>query len=343
MLPIRNLAPRGKKLLLANLLEFSGVNRLMARLPGWSGLLVLNYHRIGCPDETPFDRNLFSATQEKLEQQIRAFQHHGEIVGIEQLPDVLTRPRGKYLLITFDDGYRDNYELAFPVLRACGARATFFIATGFIDQPRVAWWDEIAWMLRQHRVKKLPRGNWFSEDIPVRGAYPAEAIGAAVRKYWSLPAEEAERYLEDLALLTEAGRCPKTMAETLWMTWDMIRELATAGHDIGGHTVDHPVLAQCSLARQQWEIEESRRRLTAQLGAAPQAFSYPVGQPHMFTEPTQRLLEAAGYRWGFSFYGNYCRLRTGNPYDLPRCAIDFDQPASLFRARLTCPQIFSRK
>lgn len=342
---LNRIAPRGKKLLLAQLLDQLGGNRLLSRLPAWSGLLVLNYHRIGDPAQTPFDRNLFSATAERLEQQIRIFQQHGEIVGIHDLDDVLTRPRGKYLLLTFDDGYRDNYELAFPVLQATAAKATFFIASGFIDQPRVAWWDEIAWMLRQSRLSAIPSCEWFPRGLPLDAEtdYPTLAIGAAVRCYWSLPTEQTDRFLADLAELTGSGRCPIDSAESIWMTWEMIRELAANGHDIGGHTVTHPVLAQCSSEQQREEILENRNRLTAELGQAPLAFSYPVGQPHMFTETTHTLLSELGYRWGFSFYGNYTRPGAANPFDLPRCAIDYNQPTPLFHARLTMPQIFSRK
>ncbi len=141
--------------------------------------------------------------------------------------------------------------------------------------------------------------------------------------------------------MTQAGRCPQTAAENIWMTWDMIRELHAAGQDIGGHTVNHPVLAQCSPAEQETEIHAGRQRLQEMLGTAPEAFSYPVGQAHMFTEQTQQLVKAAGYRWAFSFYGNYGTLPLENPFDIPRCSVYYEQPDSLLRSRLILPQIFA--
>ncbi len=147
------LAPQGKKQFLANLLDYSGVNSLLNSFTSWSGLLVLNYHRIGTRKNTSLDRNLFSATAEELERQIVMFQQHADIIGIQDLAEIHRSRRGKYILLTFDDGYRDNYELAFPVLKDCRAKATFFIPSGFIDSPRVAWWDEIAW----YKTQKSPR------------------------------------------------------------------------------------------------------------------------------------------------------------------------------------------
>ena len=100
----RSLMIPGKKQLLANLLDYSGLNRMLSCCSSWSGLLVLNYHRIGDPNLTAYDRNLFSATAEMLERQIVQFQSHADLVSIADLDDVFARRRGKAILLTFDDG-----------------------------------------------------------------------------------------------------------------------------------------------------------------------------------------------------------------------------------------------
>src|SRR5439155_11118121 len=123
--------------------EFSGLGRLLRSRRPWSGLLVLNYHRIGDGSRWLFNRSLWSATAEELDRQIGFAKRHCEIIALHQLSEAIGRP-GRSLLLTFDDGYRDNHTLAFPVLRAHGVPATFFLATGFLDSPCPAWWDEIA-------------------------------------------------------------------------------------------------------------------------------------------------------------------------------------------------------
>ncbi len=339
---IRRLFPSGKKHFLASILDYSGANRLLRHWDSWSGLLVLNYHRIGNPLECEFDRNLFSASQENLEKQVRIFQSCAELVRVEDLETVFNTPRGKHILITFDDGYRDNYELAFPVLKACNASALFFIATGYIDRPRLAWWSEIAWMIRNAQVDIVPAGKWFDKPLEIGEGYPAQAIGQAVRKYWSLQECETEEYLASLAELTSAGRCPVELAEKLRMNWEMIQEMHKASMEFGGHTVNHPILAQLSAARQREEITGCRDRLTEKLGVAPLSFGYPVGQAHMFTSETKQILKEAGYRFAFSFYGNHCKVSHQDWLDIPRCAIEYALPEVILNSRLTIPQVFAK-
>ena len=339
---MKKIIPRGKKQFLANVLDYSGANFVLRQSKSWSGLMVMNYHRIGNPQDCPFDQNLFSASQENLEKQVRAFQSQCDLIGVEDIESALKSPRGKHVLLTFDDGYRDNYELAFPVLKAQSASALFFIATDYIDHPRVAWWDEIAWMIRNAKVSSLPAGKWFDEEVPISEDYPAHAIGVAVRKYWSLQENEAEDLLNDLARLTESGRIPSPFAENLWMTWEMIQEMHRASMGFGGHTKTHPVLAQLNLDRQREEIFGCSQRLTEQLGVAPQAFSYPVGQTHMFSTETKQLVEEAGFRWAFSFYGGHCNGVHKDLYDIPRCAVEYALPSAILNSRLTIPRIFAK-
>lgn len=340
---VRRIAPRGKKRLLADALQHSGANRLAAVASRWSGVLTLNYHRIGQPAECQFDRNLYSATAEGLERQVRFCQRNADVISVADLGEVLKSRRGKHVLLTFDDGYRDNYDLAFPVLKNNNATAVFFIPTGFIDRPRVAWWDEIAWMLRHATVERIPAGDWFVQEISIDGNNPAGAIGTAVRTYWQLTQDKTDDFLDYLAEATRAGRCPEGEADGLWVTWEMLREMTAAGQDIGGHTVDHPLLAQCSPDRQRAEIFGGRARLVEQLGIEPLAFAYPVGQSHMFTDVTKQLVEEAGFRYAFSFYGGYDSTGAGDPFDLKRAAVEFAQVRSLFDARVAWPQLFARK
>ncbi|MCA8989508.1 MAG: polysaccharide deacetylase family protein, partial [Planctomycetaceae bacterium] len=294
MTPLKQILPGGKKLFLANMVRNTGLNHALSALPLWSGLLVANYHRIGDPQGCPFDQNLFSATPEALELQIRLYRRHADIIGVNDIPEALSDRRGKYVLITFDDGYRDNYELAYPVLKQAGVPAVFFIASGLIDRPRVAWWDEIAWMIQHSDRNEIEPNPFFPEGLSLKLEDRSFSKSRAVKTYWSLKDEQTEDYLNLLASQTGAGRAPLELAESLWMTWEMIREMQQAGFDFGGHTVDHPILAQISVDRQRAEIRENRERLIQELGVAPSAFAYPVGQSHMFTEQTMQILKEAG-------------------------------------------------
>jgi peptidoglycan/xylan/chitin deacetylase (PgdA/CDA1 family) len=133
-------------------------------LGAWPGVLVLNYHRIGNREGQPWDRTMLNANADELDSQLATLARHAEVIGPDEVFAAMSAGRGRRVLITFDDGYRDNYELAFPLLRRHGLPATFFLASGFLDSPRPAWWDEIAWMVRHARdqtrsTEAMPSGG----------------------------------------------------------------------------------------------------------------------------------------------------------------------------------------
>ena len=112
--------PRDRSMKIKNaawLLEKSGGRRLLGAILRWSGVLCLNYHRIGDASASHFDWGLWSAGADAFEDQVRFLESHCNLIGPGDLPDVLARGKGRFVLLTFDDGYRDNYEIAFPILK----------------------------------------------------------------------------------------------------------------------------------------------------------------------------------------------------------------------------------
>ncbi|QDT54047.1 Poly-beta-1,6-N-acetyl-D-glucosamine N-deacetylase precursor [Caulifigura coniformis] len=335
-----------KKEILARALAATGIGPLLRRLRPWNGLLVLNYHRIGDAVASPLDSGVFSATQQQFDDQLAWLKSHADVIGMDDLASALDRS-GRFVLITFDDGYLDNYQLALPVLRRHAIPATFFITTGFIDGRRVAWWDEISWMVKQAVRREwparlshdgTPRANWGADET-------SAVIQTLLRTYKGLATEEGPAFLEEIAEATGSGRCPVTDGFAPWMTWDQIRELQSAGQSIGAHTVTHPVLARCSREQQQFEITESKRRIEDVLGGTVNSFSYPVGTADAFTSETEQLMQEAGLRWAFNFQGGYLdatHARTADHYSLPRIAMEPDLSAPRFQALNTLPGLFAR-
>src|SRR6185437_1325052 len=121
-----------KREIAAHLLGVGALGELLRRTSIGDGLLVLNYHRIGDPSASLFDPALFSATADAFEAHVRVCKQSFDVVSPGDLPRI-RGARGRYVQITFDDGYRDNYDVAFPILARHGVPATFFLATGLID------------------------------------------------------------------------------------------------------------------------------------------------------------------------------------------------------------------
>lgn len=326
-----------KRDLLAHTLDATGCARVLRAARPWNGVLIWNYHRIGDAASSVFDPHLFSATVEGFDRQVAFLKQNFDVIGLNELEQALHQPRGQFVMLTFDDGYRDNFELAFPILKSHGVPATFFIATGFLDRPRMPVWDELAWMLRTTTVKSLAANEW----LPTSVCLADQPFRRLLAVYKSLGTELTEMYLDFLADALGTGRCPDSLASDQWMTWDMLREMQAGGMSFGGHTVNHPILANATADQQDWEVGECQRRLIDELGRPIDAFSYPNGKRGDFNEFTRAALRSHGYRWAFSYSGGHCHPGHQDHFDLPRTAVETDIDLSLFRAKATLPQLFS--
>jgi peptidoglycan/xylan/chitin deacetylase (PgdA/CDA1 family) len=329
--------------LFARLLSRSGVGFLMERTIPWSGVLVLNYHRIGDPADCPFDRGLWSATSEAFSDQIRFLKSTLDIISPDELASAVRSRRGRFCLLTFDDGYRDNFENAFPILKAANVPATFFVVTGFLDAPKVPWWDEIAWMIRTSTRDRLELPEWLPAPVRLdRSTSNREAaIRHLLRTYKTMPAESTARYLDALADATGSGRCSAEMGRNLWMDWEMLRQMRAGGMAIGGHTTNHPILARATPLRQREEIVGCGRRLAEVLGEPMRYFSYPVGGRQAFDAVTRSCLREAGVRFAFSYYGGFRGFSDWDDYDVRRVPVETCMTTDCLRAIVTSPMLFA--
>ena len=330
-----------KKELAAHWLRASGLGWALREARLWSGLVVANYHRVGDGATSRFNQDLFSATADDFDAQIRFFKNNFDVVQPQDLDGVRGAARGRYLQITFDDGYRDNYEIAFPILQAQGVGATFFVATGYLDKPCVPWWDEIAWMIRGSKRSSLPSSAWLSGSLPLDQPTRVNAIRELGRIHLATPLAKQADFLNYLAAATGSGRCDSETARDLWMTWDMTREMRRGGMSFGGHTVNHIELSRLSRQEQAEEIRASKQRLEEELGEPMSVFSYPFGQVDSFNDDTRSALHECGMKFAYTYYGGYQRQGHWDMYNLKRVAIETFKSLDMVEAMVTIPQVFA--
>ena len=314
-----------------------GLRRLLAAtLPG-NGVLVLNYHRVGDSNRSRYDRALWSASADAFDAQVAFLKSQCDVISLDDIDDA-RQQRGRHVAITFDDGYLDNHEIAFPVLRHHRVPAAFFIATGFIDRNLLPWWDAIAMQLRDTGRESLDLSPWLPAPL-VLGDDRETAIRTALAAYKTLPFDQTTAFRARIA--DETGiEAPETV-DGEWMDWDMIRAMARAGMTIGGHTVSHPILSSLPADGQHAEIAGCALRLREELGIAMTHFAYPVGSRDAFNDDTLRLLQEAGVRHAYSFYGGIADSRSG-AFDLQRVAVYEHLGRDMFRAMVQLPQLFCR-
>lgn len=225
-------------------------------------------------------------------------------------------------VITFDDGYRDNYTVALPVLQRHGVKAAFFVATGFL-QGGMMFNDRVIEAIRRARGGSIavPGANeGDTSELPLRDVVQRRvAIDAVLRAIKHMPPAERLQRVEalerDTGVASPVGRQP---GESMMMTPDQVAALRRAGMTVGGHTRTHPILLSLPDAAAQAEISGGLDDLASILGERPSIFAYPNGKPGGdFDERHVAMVRHAGCRYAFTTRAGVAD-RQASAFELPR-------------------------
>lgn len=220
------------------------------------------------------------------------------------------------LAITFDDGYRDNAEIAMPVLQSHGLTATFFVATGYLGDGCM-WNDKIIEAVRHTRREHVDTGDLMAGDNERLSLSSIEARRAAIanllrRAKYLAPTERAR--VADAAVRQLAVETPRD----LMMQASQVRDLRAGGMDVGAHTVSHPILARCERSQALTELRDSKTALEGLLQEPVCTLAYPNGVPGDDVSEREPLLaREAGYRLAVTTRWGYTTAAS-DPYMLPR-------------------------
>ncbi|QCK87200.1 polysaccharide deacetylase [Phreatobacter aquaticus] len=279
-------------------LWFTGAHRALRPVFGGVGAILMLHHvRPAEPREFAPNR-LLEVTPDYLESVIERVRAQGfETLSLDQACDRLAgggdiRP---FVCFTFDDGYRDNADYAWPILKRHGVPFTLYLPTAFIDQEGELWWLVLEDTIRTQRsVTAQIAGRTVHFDCST----PALKREAWREIYWwlrSLPETELRAYVRDLA--ARHGLDFRDTCRRLCMTWDEVRALASDPLvTIGAHTVNHYMLAKfdCDTARA--EMLGSKDRITSELGREVSHFAYPVGDPTSAGPRDFQMAAECGFR-----------------------------------------------
>lgn len=310
---------RDKREFIAQASANTGLTRLLESLPQQRMLMILTYHRIGNAADTPFDSNVFSATAEELDAQIAYFKrrfHMATLDGALATKDG-NGSRGVSALITFDDGYLDNYAVAFPILRSHGVQGVFFLPTAFIGTGRLPWWDSIAYIIKRSRNRQICL-HYPQEEVFDLDADGVARVSMKVLRVFKQPTvTDTERFITGLEEACGTGR-PQGNSTRCFLNWEEAREMHRNGMAFGSHTHNHEVLSKLPAATQQEEAKQSREILERELGGTIDVMAYPVGRPQSFSSDTVEALKQTGYRAAFSHYGGLNRPGAIEPFNIRR-------------------------
>lgn len=254
--------------------------------------LIVTYHRFS---ESDGGKTKISARS--FAEQVKYLREHYRLVPLSKLADCLRGPElpSRLAAITIDDGYRDFYDIAFPILRKYNATATVFIVTKFVDGVSWLWTDMSRYLTgmaapRTYSIRIGERDLKLELNGGESRAAAATKINAELKR---LPDESREESLKRLAIELKTSLPERPLEEYSAFNWDQAREMASAGIEIGSHTLTHPILTHISDEKLRDEISGSRERIQSALQMEVDTFCYPNGD---YDARARGAVARAGYR-----------------------------------------------
>lgn len=298
-------------------------------------IVILMIHGVMDEQDSPSWKPLRpQLSRSKLDGYLKVLSKHYRFISLADAVEMLQgrKPMQPYsMVLTFDDGYRNNLTHALPILRRYNAPATFFVPTGFVDDLRPFWFDRLDYAIQQTLVdgREVKVGP-FTMCLDGSGRHALRESYRRLRRTAKELQMSDHDFLKEIGQLAtqleeESGRAlADIQAEDDWsaiMTWEQIEKNRNGDTTFGSHTVDHIRLGrvEASFAREQ--LETSKRDIEKHTGESCLSLCYPDGS---FTEETTELARKCGYLYGVSTESGLNRIgmdvmklrRIGMPVDV---------------------------
>ncbi|MFV0476231.1 MAG: polysaccharide deacetylase family protein [Parahaliea sp.] len=285
---------------------------------------ILNYHRV-LPKADPLCPSIPSQDEFRWQMQLLA-----ETMTPLPLHEAIERqskgdlpPRA--VCVTFDDGYADNADVAYPVLKDYAIAATIFVATAFRHGGQM-WNDALI-----NFVRNANSGSYAINGIPFQLKdnilSRRQSVNEILLAVKHLPMQERQAAVDTLLATSEA------ITDNPMMTESQLKQLDKSLISIGAHTVNHPILQSISDEEALWEISESRRCLQQLLGCDIDLFAYPNGVMEKdFSDKHIEMLKETGYKAAVTTHKGIV-TRSCNRFLMPRFT-PWDKTPARFLGRL---------
>ena len=260
------------------------------------GVIVLMYHRVGTGD------GVFAALPtDVFAEQMRWLRANCTLIGHGELRQ---RARGAgrsrpAALVTFDDGYRDYHDQAYPVLKELGIPALVFVSTSFMDQGGLLWGDRLQLAIQRTANARVALPWLSGEELDVASPGQKDDVLRQCKNHLKRVSDGERRTLLERLFSALGADAGTFSVERQMLTWDEVRatmDLTT----YGGHSHTHPILSRLDPAALEDEIRSCRDRLLAETSVVPTLFAYPNGRPDDFTAETKSVLERHGFETAFA-------------------------------------------
>lgn len=297
--------------------------------------VILCYHGIG-ESGNPLGQ---APSREMFEAQMRFLRQNYRVVSLEEVcRELRSTPNGvPGIAITFDDGYRSAYTVAFPILQEYRLPSTIYLTFDSVETSQVAWYDRVFLAMAvapSGEIQLDLQGPWRFQLNSLEDRFRAALEVVALLR--TLPNSQRR---ECCALLENRIGLPQNALSSRILTWDEIHTMHQAGIAFGSHTLTHPVVSQLSPRELEKELADSKRLLEEKLGVPVLDFAFPFGKASDCSAGAIEMLSRCGYRSAVTTVPGVNTPQV-NPYELRRLQVGYD--GSLARFAFDLNQAFLR-
>jgi peptidoglycan/xylan/chitin deacetylase (PgdA/CDA1 family) len=292
------------KFIIAVLLYYSGLLDLLLYLDekrGRKPLILLNHRVLDIDDpEMLYSIPGMTITPAVLEAQLNFLKKRFKILSTGSLQELLEKGMPlphRSVLITFDDGWRDNYVNALPILKAAGVPAIIFITAGLVETADMVWFNKAIMIFKSGKIepeKIMSIVRSICRDPAPPAELPEDIVGFVdMLKPYNIKVinEVLDRLFKESCLEKNNNSDYRNI-----LSWDEIAEMKSAGIEFGSHGMSHGILPLLGREDIKWELAQSKKIMESKIGSAIDTFAYPNGD---YNSEIIDITGEAGYKCAF--------------------------------------------
>lgn len=272
---------------------------LMAALPKKNpSVTILMYHSVNDVSNDRIHTPIVSTTN--FERQMKFFASHANVISLDEYIDCVrtgVQLLADSVIITFDDGYKDSFTNAYPILRKYGLPATFFLATAYIGTGKAKWEDRLSYLIKRSTVEAFSvelealHGNKLFSIRQRKDKLIV--IDRLVRLLDKITNSERQQVSDQIQLQLDVD--PREFEkDDLMLSWEEVRKMSTApGISFGAHGVTHCPISTLSEKETRKEVLNSKKQIEAEIDKEVRFFSFPYGE--LADSTTKSLLKSYGF------------------------------------------------
>ena len=317
------------KIVLSYILFFFGFVLLRLKVKAKDSAVILMYHRICHRQKDEFVQAGMYVEPETFKKHLIFLKKFFKLVSLNELilqKDNILNCSKPLCALTFDDGWQDFYQNAFPLLKQYDVPATVFLPTDFIGTKKLFWTDRLAYLLwhreDNHTVKSdsLFIDTIIKELGNLKGPFESQ-IEAAIQRLKACRIDEVEAILSELA---RRRGIDTVLQRRAFLSWEEVREMADSGLvSYGSHTAGHSILPVLNDSEIYDELKKSMERLVYEnvVDQSSIPFCYPNGNNN---DNLTKMVKACGYNMAVTTKNGWNQLRPDNLFVLNRVGIHQD-------------------